>query len=224
MNVKQRKSEAIRSRKGKQYAMGSLFILLLIGGWFCPLIGFFIPLCMVAGIGMASVKGRQWCNWYCPRGSFADTYMKSISPENTIPRWLRSNPVRIGILSFLMIMLTTQIIRLWPDPYAIGKFFVVLLTITTGVSIVLALIWQQRSWCYICPIGSISNWVGKNRNQIAINPEACIDCKACAKVCPMQLAPQGIKEKGELAFKGDCLKCGICVSACPKDALRFPDN
>jgi len=123
-----------------------------------------------------------------------------------------------------MTMLTIQIIRLWPDPYAIGKFFLVLLTITTGIGIVLALIWQQRSWCYICPIGSISSWVGKNRNQICIDPEACVSCKACAKVCPMQLAPHEMKEKGEMAFKGDCLKCGLCVSTCPKDALTFPEK
>jgi ferredoxin-type protein NapH len=222
MSIKERKSKAIKSRKWKQYVIGTLFILLIAGGWLWPLIGYFIPACMVFGIGMASIRGRRWCNWYCPRGSFADTYVKAISPEKKIPDWLRSNPVRIGVLSFLMIILTIQIIRLWPDPYAIGKSFVVLLTITTGIGIVLALIWQQRSWCYICPIGSISSWVGKNRNPIHINPEACVSCKACAKVCPMQLAPHEIKEKEEMAFKGDCLKCGLCVSTCPKDALAFP--
>lgn len=221
MNIKERKAGAIKSRKVKQYIMGALFLVLLVAGWFFPLIGYFIPLCMVAGIGMASIRGRQWCNWYCPRGSFADSYMKTISPERIIPDWLRSLPVRIGVLAFLMAMLTFQIVRLWPDPYAIGKFFVVLLTITTVVGMVLAIIFHQRSWCYVCPIGSLSSWVGKDKHPLRINSETCIDCKACTKACPMQLAPQEMKELGKMSFRGDCLKCGLCVATCPTDALSF---
>lgn len=222
MNAKERLNGAKRTRTIKQYIFGAVFLFLLVAGWFFPLIGYFIPLCMVAGITMASFKGRKWCNWYCPRGSFADSYMKIISPERKIPDWLRSMPVRIGVLAFLIGMLTFQIIRLWPDPYAIGRFFMVLLTITTAVGIILALIFQQRSWCYICPIGSMSNWVGKNKNQLSIDKEACVSCKLCGKTCPMQLTPFEMKEKHEMSFKGDCLKCGLCVAACPKDALVFP--
>ena len=204
--------------------MGTDFLVLLGGGWFFPLIGYFIPLCMIAGIGMASVKGRKWCNWYCPRGSFADRYMKAISPGKEIPDWLRSLPVRIGVIAFLMGMLTVQITKLWPDPYAIGRFFMMLLTITTAVGIILAIVFQQRSWCYICPIGSMSNWAGKNRERLAIDADACVSCKLCGKTCPMQLTPYEMKENREMSFKGDCLKCGLCVAACPKEALRFPEK
>lgn len=223
MNVRERKAGAINSRKVRQYTMGALFLVLLVAGWFFPLIGYFIPLCMVAGIGMASIRGRQWCNWYCPRGSFADSYMKVLSPQRSIPHWLRSLPLRIGVLCFLMAMLTFQIVRLWPDFYAIGKFFVVLLTVTTVVGVILAILFQQRAWCYICPIGSISSWVGKNRYQLRMDSENCVDCGACTKACPMELAPHQMKDKGEMAFRGDCLKCGLCVATCSKKALSFPE-
>jgi polyferredoxin len=176
---------------------------------------------MFAGVGMATIRGRKWCNWYCPRGSFADTYLKLISPGKKIPAILRSTPFRLGILAFLMAMLTFQIIRLWPDGFAIGGFFILLLTVTTIIEIVLALIYHQRSWCSICPIGSLSGWVGNNRHQLKINSETCIGCKACARTCPMQLAPVEMKEAVEMQFKGDCLKCGLCVATCPKDALSF---
>ncbi|MCX5816228.1 MAG: 4Fe-4S binding protein [Proteobacteria bacterium] len=221
MNAKENLKNMKKSRMSKQIVMGTFFLILLGGGWFFPLIGYFIPLCMVAGISMASVKGRKWCNWFCPRGSFADAYMKAISPEKKIPDWLRSLPVRIGVLAFLIGMLTVQIIRFWPDPYAIGRFFMVLLTITTAVGIILALVFQQRSWCYICPIGSMSNWVGKNRDQLAIDTESCVSCKLCGKTCPMQLTPYEMKENQEMSFKGDCLKCGLCVVTCPKEALSY---
>jgi len=214
--------KAKRSRRWKQVLLGTLFVVLLIGGWFYSLIGYFIPLCMVAGVGLAAFRGRKWCNWMCPRGSFADTYMKVISPGRKMPGWLRGTPIRLGVLAFLMAMLTFQIVRLWPDPYAIGKFFVVLLTITTVVGVFMALFLHQRAWCSICPIGSLSSWVGKNRYPLRMDKDACVSCGLCTKTYPMQLSPQEMKESEVMAFRGDCLKCGLCAKACPKQALCFP--
>lgn len=211
-----------RARRIKQYGMGGLFLALLGAGWIFPVIGYFIPLCMVAGVGVATVRGRSWCNWYCPRGSFADSFMKLISPEKKIPEVLKSLPVRVGVLAFLMAMLTYQILRLWPDFYAIGGFFMVLLTITTIVGIILGVFFHQRSWCYICPIGSLSSWVGKGKYLLKMNTDACVNCKLCAKTCPMQLAPNEMKEGTAMVHKGDCLKCGLCVTVCPREALSFP--
>ncbi|MBP1750547.1 MAG: hypothetical protein H6Q52_3086 [Deltaproteobacteria bacterium] len=212
---------ARRSRFVKQAVSGTVFIGLVSAGWFYSLIGYFIPLCMVAGVGLASVRGRKWCNWMCPRGAFADTYMKAISPGRTIPRALRQAPVRVGVIIFLMAMLTYQIIRLWPDHYAIGKFFVILLTITTIVGIFLSVFIHQRAWCSICPIGSLSSWAGANRYQLKMDHDSCISCGLCAKNCPMQLRPNDMKEGAAMEFKGDCLKCGLCVKGCPKQALRL---
>lgn len=221
-SVKEAFEVAKRSRSVKQVLLGTLFPIILVAGWFYSLIGYFIPLCMVAGVGLASVRGRKWCNWMCPRGSFADTYMKAISPGRQMPRWLRGTPVRAGVLAFLMAMLTFQIVRLWPDPYAIGRFFVVLLTITTVVGVFMALFLHQRAWCSVCPIGSLSSWVGRNRYQLHMDRDACIDCGLCTKTCPMQLAPREMKDHETMDFRGDCLKCGLCVKACPKQALRLP--
>jgi ferredoxin-type protein NapH len=220
-NRKEHINKLKKSRKLEQYLMGTLFLILLPVGWFYPIIGYFIPLCMIAGIGIASWKGRKWCNWMCPRGSFSDSYMKFISSERKIPHFFRSLPLRISVIIFLMSMLTYQIVRLWPDPYAIGKLFMTLLTITTGISVILAIIVHQRTWCYICPIGTISNWVGKSKQQLYTKNDLCTSCKLCGKPCPMDLAPHELKEKGKMSFKGDCLKCGLCVKTCPKDALSF---
>jgi len=220
--VKKPLERAKGTRRSRQVLLGTLFLGLLVAGWFYSLIGYFIPLCMVAGVGLAAVRGRKWCNWMCPRGSFADTYMKAISPGKKMPDWLRQTPVRAAVLAFLMAMLTFQIVRLWPDPYAIGRFFVILLTVTSIVGVFLTIFLHQRAWCSICPIGSLSNWVGRNRYQLKMDKEACIECGLCAKTCPMQLAPQEMKEGKTMPFRGDCLKCGLCVKGCPKEALSFP--
>lgn len=143
------------------------------------------------------------------------------SPGRRIPGALRKVPVRLGVLAFLMAMLTFQIVRLWPGLYAIGNFFVVLLTITTIVGTFLAVFIHQRAWCSICPIGSLSSLVGANRYPLKMDRDICINCGICAKNCPMNLRPNDLKEAPAMEFKGDCLKCGLCVTGCPKQALKF---
>ncbi len=209
-----------RRRKVKQFLVGIVFLIIIIGGWKYPLLGYFIPLCMLLGIGIGIYKGRKWCDWYCPRGSFFDSMIKPISPKKKIPSFFKGLPLRISILVFLMLMMTIQIIKRWPDPYKIGMFFVILLTVTTVIGIILALIFHHRTWCCFCPIGSMANWVGWGKYPLKIDSKLCTECKLCYKVCPIQVAPLDFKKSSlETVKDGDCLKCGLCVLFCPKGAL-----
>lgn len=211
-----------KKRRIKQLVMASLFLVVIIGGWRYPLLGYFIPLCMLLGLGIGFFKGRKWCDWFCPRGSFFDVMIKPISPKKEIPKFFKSLPFRIGMLSFLMLMMTLQIIKRWPDPYKIGMFFVILLTITTILGIILALIFHQRTWCCFCPIGSMANWAGRRKYPLKINSKLCTECRLCYKVCPIQVAPFKFKRNElELIKDGDCLKCNLCISVCPKKALNL---
>jgi ferredoxin-type protein NapH len=222
-----RKAAAARTqkrRRTKQLVAGTGFLLLLGAGWFYPLIGYFIPACMLLGIGLAAFRGRSWCNWLCPRGSFEDALVARISRRRWIPEVFRGMSLRLGVMTLLMGLLTFQIIRLWPDPYAIGGAFILLLTLTTTVSVVLGIIFQQRTWCYICPIGTMSNWAGRNRRPLTLVEERCLECHLCAKNCPMQLSPAALKQQAAMANGGDCLKCRLCVTTCPTGALSFPGD
>jgi len=214
-------SQAMASRRLKQGLTGAAFIIFLAAGWFFPLIGYFIPVCMLAGLSLAAWRGRSWCNWLCPRGAFLDALLQKISRRKKIPQIFRSTPLRLGVLALLLSVLTVQLLRLWPDPWAIGGFFMILLTGTTAVAVVLGSIFQQRTWCYLCPIGTLSSWVGRSRRPLALAAELCVDCQLCGKNCPMQLSPQEIKLTGRLANQGDCLKCGLCVAGCPTAALAW---
>lgn len=217
-------AKAIRTRWYKQLASGLTFLGLLAAGWVYPLIGYFIPVCMLLGIGIAAFRGRSWCNWLCPRGSFEDSLLSRISLNRRIPQIFRGTPMRLAVMLILMTVLTVQIVRLWPDPWAIGGFFVLMLTITTVIGVVLGIIYQQRNWCYLCPIGTMSNWVGKNRQPLHLEASQCRECGLCAQKCPMQLSPVSLKEPEGMANRGDCLKCSLCVHACPTAALHWEDK
>ncbi|MEK7449053.1 MAG: 4Fe-4S dicluster domain-containing protein [Planctomycetota bacterium] len=212
----------VRRRFIRQVLMAIVFTAILIAGWYYPLLGYFIPLCMLSGMGIAFFKGRKWCDWYCPRGSFFDSVIKPVSPAKEIPAFFKKSPLRIAMFSFLMLMMTVQIIKRWPDPYKIGIFFIILLTATTILGVFLALIFHQRTWCCFCPIGSMGYWIGRNKYPLKIDSKLCTECQLCYKVCPIRIAPFAFK-KAEVAVvkDGDCLKCRLCVEACPQKALRF---
>lgn len=50
--------------------------------------------------------------------------------------------------------------------------------------------------------------------------EDCIDCKLCAKICPMG----SIDYNDVTVLNGICIKCNGCVKKCPTGAKYFDDN
>ena len=211
-----------QKREAKQLLGSIVFIFILLAGWYVPLLGYFIPLCMLSGIGIGLFRGRKWCDWYCPRGSFYDALAGKLSPQRKIPAALRNMYLRIGVLFLLMLIMGFNLFKRWPNPTMIGMFFVIMLSITTVIGVILAIVFHQRSWCLICPIGTAINLIGRNKYPVEIDSSLCVECKLCAKVCPVQIKPYTFKSKGRQAVRdGDCLRCGLCIAVCPKKALRF---
>jgi polyferredoxin len=207
-------------RRAKQYLSGIIFLFLLIAGWFFPLLGYFIPLCMLVGLAMGSAQGRKWCDWLCPRGSFYDSLMRMASPNKEIPLLFKTHPFRIAVLVFLMSVIIINLIIRWPDPYQIGRFFMLLLYATTTAGVILAINFHRRAWCSFCPIGSLINWTSRSGSTLKIDSQQCVECRLCTKVCPLQIKPYSFRSEGiRTVADRDCLRCGLCVAVCPKAAL-----
>jgi polyferredoxin len=194
-----------------------LLPIVMIAGWFFPLLGFLMLICMVASVAFADIVGRYWCGWMCPRGSFFDYIIGRVSRNKSAPAWMRSNTFRVGALVFLMGMMGVQMALAWPDPQAIGRVFITLLAVTTVVGIGLALAYKPRTWCSFCPMGTMASWASKgNKHSLSVNTEDCRNCAACSKVCPMDLSPHQPDQSHSL-----CIKCEQCVTRCPRKALSF---
>lgn len=69
---------------------GVFFMMLLVGGWFYYPLGYFMIFCMVMAMGIGIVKGRWWCDWMCPRGSFWDRYLDIFSRRTKVKNSLWS--------------------------------------------------------------------------------------------------------------------------------------
>jgi ferredoxin-type protein NapH len=216
------KNAFIQKRNLKQLLVSSVFLAILVLGWGFPWLGYFIPLCMIAGMGIGLSRGRRWCDWYCPRGSFYDALIRPFSPQRPIPGIFRSIYFRSVILILLMIIMLANVILRWPDAHKIGLFFIIMLTTTSVLGIILGLIFQHRCWCVICPIGTIVNFTSRPKRGLTIDSGLCIECKNCRQVCPVQIKPDQYKSQGlQKIGDRDCLKCRCCVSVCPKMALSL---
>ncbi len=209
-----------RPYRKTQTVIGSLFLALVILGYFFPYLGFFIVFCMITGMVMAVQNGRKWCDVACPRGSFLDIFLARISTQKALPKWWYKYSFRLTIISILFTTLIIRLVQAWPAWDQMGFVFVRILTITTVVSIILSFFFRARAWCLVCPVGTFSGLIGGKKKTLKIDANSCIDCQKCEKVCPMGLAPYRDKEKGVLQSR-DCIRCQTCVIACPKKSLYF---
>lgn len=216
---------AIKKRASRQFWFFWILPIAVIGGWRFPILGYFLPFCMIAGMGIAIFKGRYWCDWLCPRGSSWDLLLSRISLKRKIPLLFRSLKFRIFIMMVLMTVLVTQLPRVWPSIDGMGGVFVMMLTVTTVVGIVLGIPTHHRNWCTYCPVGTMGNWLGRGRYPLTISSK-CNECKKCDTVCPIQIKRWQYRlENGKAVIipEWDCLKCGLCIEACPQKALAFKE-
>lgn len=209
----------IRRNRKAQFWVAMSFVGLLVGGIFYPPVGYFMLICMIAAMAFGVVKGRSWCDWMCPRGSFFDVLLKPCSRQRDVPEFFSHWAFRAAWMTILMSVLAVRLPPLWGDWYSMGKPFVTLLLVTTAVGIIFGTIYHQRIWCMFCPMGSMANLLGRKKQQLLV-ASSCNGCGQCEKVCRMQIDPGSYREVG-IVTDGDCLKCSYCINECPQKALQF---
>jgi ferredoxin-type protein NapH len=203
-----------------QWSVVPLMVIVICLGWYWPVLGFIVPVVMIAAILTGIFRGRYVCGNLCPRGAFYDRVLFRVSKTRSIPAWLFNKKFRWLMVGLLMGFMTFQISR-QPDNWQHwGWVFWLMCAITSAIGITLGLFIRARTWCSFCPIGTIQNALGQGKYQLKIDGAKCIMCKRCEKVCPMGLRPYDFKAKGVLT-DGDCVRCANCVLACPKKALSF---
>jgi polyferredoxin len=160
------------------------------------------------------------CGNLCPRGSFFDRMVARISPHRPVPDFLRNSRFRWSLVVLLMGLMIFRIARNPGDPLHWGRVFWMMCVVTTAIGLVLAVVVHPRSWCSICPMGTMQNAIGGDKNQLQIDGEACRSCGLCERACPMNLPIVKYKDQGVVAER-DCLHCSECIAACPKSVLHF---
>lgn len=200
----------------KLFLYPALFIYLVVA-YFWPIVGLAALICMLAPVIWAVFQGRVWCGNYCPRGNFYNLFKTHTIP----PKWLISRITRIAVLAVIMTVFVVRLVLSWPDAAAIGRIFWQMVLITTIVGAYLATRYSARTWCMICPMGTLAAAVSPQQGPQIVPSGRCVSCQKCTKVCPMHLPIHEYAKAGRAVDESDCIKCGDCVTACPLNTLSL---
>lgn len=212
-----------RHMPSKGYPLYWILFAYIVAGWFFPVVGWLAIICMIAPVAFAVKRGRWWCGNACPRGSMYDRLLSKYSPHRPIPGFLRSRGFRSFMVAFIFAMFGIQMYMAWGDFGAMGRVFWNIIVVTTVVGIILSFVYAPRTWCSMCPMGTLSSWVApadaaglpEGFSNIHVSSTCRMKCKSCSRVCPMQLSPYDARGRAEGYLHPDCIKCGKCVAACP---------
>ncbi|MBI5345884.1 MAG: 4Fe-4S binding protein [Chlamydiae bacterium] len=141
-----------------------LLPLVVLGGLFYPILGYLVIGMMVFLLILSLFKGRYWCWYLCPRGSFLDILLSKISKNKSVPAIFSNKRFRWTIFSLFMAFVVFRVVQTGGNLIAIGWVFVSMCILTTIISIVLGVATKHRCWCMICPMGTLQDKLSKMTN------------------------------------------------------------
>jgi len=215
------------SRSSLMLIMGILFVAVIAACFFVsPHFGYFLLACLALAMASATLLGRYWCNWMCPRGSFLEYFLAKISLQRRFPPFFKHGYFLAFVVSVFMFMMGLNLYLLLQTHsliFALGITLTRLLIISTIVAIVLGIVYEPRAWCVFCPGGTFAKLAAafKVKKPYLINEaSACTSCQLCVTSCPFEI----YAAQGGVIDAPDCLKCYVCVEKCPTKALSFADQ
>lgn len=222
---KKGKIEEVCCRKLSQLLMALLLPIVVVGGYFCPRLGFIVLGLITLFMILASQRGRFYCGWLCPMGAFHERILSLVSLKRPIPAVLKSSWFRWALFVVMMGLMTFRLVQAHGDVLATGSVFRFMWIVSTSTAIGLGLYFKPRTWCVVCPMGLLQGVSSKNTYLLTVE-ETCVQCKKCQKVCPISTYPGAYKpDEGAAQIPSvDCLRCSNCVTNCPKKVLSFRDK
>lgn len=178
---------------------------------------------------------RSFCGLFCPMGTLQEIFekmgkwifKKRYHVKDTIDRPLRWGKI-IVLLVFVIWSWIAGVLVIRPyDPWAtfhhltsadLFSEFVIGFIILIGTLLLSALF--SRVFCkYLCPLGGFLALLSPlGLYRINRNDKTCINCKACDKVCPMNIDVSVAQNITDI----ECIGCNECIHVCPvKDCLTI---
>ncbi len=192
-------------------------------------------LIMYAGLFLTSlVFGRAWCGWMCPGAAINEACSVIVSRR---PK--RGNARAIKYVLFALMAGTIGLLTFRAGGFhSVQPFFgmdresflldLILLFGAILIIVPVSFLWGKRAFChYLCwqaPILVIGNRLREYARwsslHLAVTGDACDECGACDRHCPMSLRVTELVKTGTIR-NTECILCGNCVDWCPKGMIRF---
>lgn len=179
-------------------------------------------------IGLALVFRRSFCGQLCPLGAlqgfFGSIGGKLFKKRPQVPAII-DRPARFLKYAVLVVFTVwtwqaAELVMRPYDPWAAWAHISSAEVLTEfgigvavlGVSLAGSLVYERFFCKYLCPTGAYLALLSKvGLFTIRRDPNACIDCGACDKACPMNIKVATADE----VRSSECISCNECVNACP---------
>jgi len=209
--------------------------VLIIGGAYAGIInGSFIVFLLLFVSTLFS--GRLWCGWICPAGGLQESCEPFVRKVPTKKwgkvlkyiywfSWLSLIAIFFikagGVKRVNFFYMSESGISILDDIIVIVYLSVILLIFILNITL------GQRSFCkYVCWMSPFMEIGNKLRFKLKIpglklqtNPDSCITCGRCNKICPMSIDVQTNVSKGMITDI-NCHMCYQCADICPKDCIH----
>lgn len=219
------------ARRFVQFAVG-LYMLVYLGfidgenmqieGFWCYLAkGIFAGATihyLVAKVIGPALFGRGFCGYACWTAMVLDLLPYKTRQADR-PRW--------GWMRFVLLVgsiaIAALILAFAKDlDSALFVAFIIGNVLYYAVALALAFACRDnRAFCkYLCPIGLLMKPAASlSLLRITCNHDACVDCGACKRACPMDV---DMTDNSRRRANGtECILCMNCIEACPKHALKL---
>jgi ferredoxin-type protein NapH len=176
------------------------------------------------GLLLVILSGRAFCGWICPGRFFLNQGPAKNSKPWKAKIWIQ-RAILGGIVGASYLCHVPAFCFICPA----GVVCRGAIAAGTGGSILPAVGWlgalvgfewsSGRSFCRdLCPLGTLFSWTSKLNPFIKpkADPNKCVPCKACSKVCP-----EGLNLSQDGVDTAVCTKCFACQLACPRDAVQI---
>lgn len=179
--------------------------------------GYFMPILFAATL---LIVGPAWCSHLCYIGAWDDALSRSRKRPGALPAWARHGRwfslafVVAAALLMRLLGVSTGIAA------AVGGVFgvagvVVMLTASRRLGV------MAHCTAY-CPLGAVSNFLGRISPWRVRMDAGCSRCGACAQTCRYGALEATDIECGRPGFS--CTLCGDCLASCCQNSIayRFP--
>lgn len=173
---------------------------------------------------MTFIANKSFCGWNCPIGAIQEMIHRVPLPKKLkikLP-FKAANIMRIVFFAAFILFLFTTGFSLYAfiNPFEFLHWSLEWAVLPAFLITFVAALFLFRPFCYTaCPVG-LFTWLFEHVSivRVKLDKSACTDCMRCVTASPCPAVPAILEGK---RIRPDCHACGICIDACPEDALRF---
>jgi polyferredoxin len=195
--------------------------LFLDAGYAVP--GVFLTLLVFMGV-VTVIGNKLFCGWSCPIGAIQEIVHRIPLPKRLKTKlpFKTTNTVRTLFFALFLVIAFSLSVDMYDyvNPFeALHWDFEIWMMGVLGI-VLAASLFMYRPFCYfLCPVGLLT-WGLEHISifRVKVDRDACDDCHLCVKQSPCPTVPAILEGRRS---RPDCHACGICMAACPRDALKF---